>query len=317
VDKLSLSTLDALAIQQNFASGAAFVQAPWVFYNTPVTTATIPQPFAVTVSGAPVTGFNILGMATGDFNGSFNPNVVGGVSSVVLTPTGLAIKVPAGAPFNLPLVAVANMQVGAISLILNVPATLVTVNGVTVPGATGGQVSFSHNAVTNQLKIAWNSTTPVTVLPGQPLVLINMTPTASFTSTQTLRVSLVASYLNELADALFNPIINASLTVDNVQVSAKITTAVNILLSASPNPATTTTTITYTIPVAGQVSLAFYDSKGTPVLQVPVGNTVTPGVATNVTVSVASLMKGNYYLRLTLLPTGQPAQTAAIKFMKK
>lgn len=318
VDMLSLGTPDASAIQQNFVSGAAFTQAPWVFYDALSNTSTIPQPFAVTVSGAPVIGFNILGMTTGDFNGSYNPNILGGVSSVILTPTGLAIKVPAGAPFDLPLVAAANMQVGAISLILNVPANLVTVNGVTVPGATG-QVLFNHNAA-GQLKIAWNSTTPVNVLPGQPLILINMTPTTAFTSTQTLRVSLVASYLNELADALFSPIINALLTVDNVQVTAKISTSTTILLSAAPNPATTTTNITYTIPLAGQVSIDFYNNQGVKMPIVvpgyPASGTANTGTTIN-GVDVSSLIKGNYYLRLTLIVPGAPAQTTAIKFVKK
>jgi hypothetical protein len=183
-------------------------------------------------------------------------------------------------------------------------------------------VSFNHNVATNQLKIAWNSTTPVTVLPGQPLVLIKMTPTAAFTSTQTLRVSLVASYLNELADATFVPINGASLTVDNVQVTPKITTSVAILLSAFPNPTTTgSTTITYTIPVAGQVSLDFYNNQG---VKMPIVVTGYPGpgtanVATTIpNVNVSTLAKGTYYLRLTLLPAdGTPAQTAAIKFVKK
>ena len=314
VDKLALAAQDAFAIQQNFIAGAAFTPA-WVFYDALSTTVTPPQIFSSTVNGAPVTGFNILGMSTGDFNGSYNPNVVGGVSGVVLTPTGLAVKVPAGAPFDLPLVATANMQVGAISLILNVPSVLVTVNGVTVTGATG-QVFYNHNTATGQLSIAWNSTTAVNVTAGQPLVLINMTPTAAFTSTQTLRVSLVASYLNELADALFNPIINAALTVDNVQVSAKISTSTTILLSAAPNPATTFTTINYTLPVAGQVSLGFYNNQGILMLNVP----NPPGAAgpnTMASVPVSTLIKGNYYLRLTLTVPGQPAQTTAIKFMKK
>lgn len=317
VDKLSLSTLDASAIQQNFVSGAAFVQAPWVFYDALTTASTIPQPFAATVNGAPVIGLNILGMATGDFNGSFNPNVVGGVSGVVLSPSGLAIKAAAGAPFDLPLVAVTNLQVGAISLILNVPGGLVSVNNVTVPGS-ANPVAFNYNVTTGLLSIAWNSITPVNVLAGQPLVLINMTSTAAFTNSQTLRVTLVANYLNELADALFSPIINPSLTVDNVQVSAKGTNTATILLSASPNPATTFTNITYTIPVAGNVSLDFYDSKGTLMLNVQSNLPVAAGVATTLSgVDVTRLTKGNYYLRLTLTVPGSSAQTTSIKFIKK
>ena len=125
------------------------------------------------VNGTSVTTFNILALSTGDFNGSYNP-VIPGVSTVVLTPTGLAIKVPVDAPFDLPInSALPLTSVGAVSLILNVPSNLVKVNGVKV-GTSNTPATWSHTG--NVLKIAWYSPTTVNIPAGGSIVVINMTP---------------------------------------------------------------------------------------------------------------------------------------------
>ncbi len=315
VDKSGLSNLDAQAIQQNFVAGATFTQTPWVYFDAASTTSVIPPALTVNVNGTSVTGFGILARSTGDFNGSFSP-VTPGVSTVLLASTGNAIKVPITVPFNLPINSASALQVGAISLILNVPSTLVTVNSVSVAGSiTPATFSFAGNL----LKIGWYSSIPVNIAAGGNLVVLTLTPTAGFTTTQTLRPTLVASYLNELADGLFNPIANPSLTVDNVQVTAKTSTAATTLaLIVSPNPATTTTNITYTLPADGAVTLAFYNNKGVTALPVsPL--TMTAGTWTISGFNVSSLIKGTYYLRITFIPTapGGIPQSMSVKFMKK
>ncbi len=295
VDKAALGLPDVDAIQQNFVAGTPpFTQAPWV-YSMHWYDSAIPPALTVNVNGNSVTGFGILARSAGDFNGSFNP-AVPGVSGLLFTPTGLAITVPAGTPFDLPLNAATAMQVGAVSLILNVPATMVTVNKVTVAGST---VAATWNFTGNVLKIGWNSCTPVNVIAGGSLVTINMTPTTAFTTTQQLRVTMAASYLNELADGFFAPVINAGLTVDNVKVTAKASTvATTITLAMVPNPALkgSPVRIDYAVPSAGAINLGIYDGKGVLVLPIPAN---TPSGSS---ISLGNLLKGNYYLRLTLIP---------------
>jgi hypothetical protein len=254
-------------------------------------------------------------MSTGDFNSSFSPVTPAPTTGVVLTPSGLNLSVPVAVPFNLPINSATGMTTGAISLILNVPATLVTVSNVTVPGSTTPAV-WSY--VGGVLKIAWNSTVPVTVLPAGNLVVLSLTPTAAFTTNQTLLVTLVASNLNEIADGLFNPIPAAALTVDNVKVTVKTTNSATLLLTVAPNPATVATpiTINYTLPAAGYVTLAIYDNKGVTVKSL-ISNQYTAVLTNTMTTPLTGLLKGTYYLKLTLLSTGVPAQTTTVKFMIK
>ncbi len=267
------------------------------------------------VNGESVTGFDILGMCTGDFNSSFSP-VTPGVSTVLLTSTGLALKVPVATPFDLPINSVSAIpQLGAVSLILNVPSNLVQVNSVKVGGI---PAVFKHAG--NVLKIAWYSPTAVPITAGGSLVVINMTPLTGFTTTQTLRVTLAASNLNELADGLFVPIANPALTVDNVQVTAKASNTTLITLSMVPNPATKgqDVTINYILPLPGVFSIEIYDTKGLLMKSLannkPSGDILNSSIAAN----LGTLLKGNYYLRLTLIPTdGSIPQTTAIKIMIK
>jgi hypothetical protein len=311
-----IDALDARGIQNNFVSAAPFARGPWVFWEAIGSGSTNPLPLTSEVNGESVTGFDMLGMNTGDFNASFSP-LIPGVSTVLLTSTGLAIKVPVAAPFDLPINSVAAIpQLGAVSLILNVPSTLVTVNSVSVAGT---PAIWNHTG--NVLKIAWYSPTAAApaIAAGGNLVVINMTPAAGFTTTQTLRVTLATSNLNELADGLFAPILNPSLTVDNVQVTAKVSTTPLITLSMVPNPVAVgqTVTINYSLPVEGNVSIGVYDVKG--VLVKSVANKVSSIVGPNPPIisNLNPLIKGNYYLNLTLIPTVGVPQTASIKIMIK
>jgi hypothetical protein len=311
-----IDAVDATAIQNNFVSAAPFVRGPWVFWEAVGSGNTNPLSLTSAVNGESVTGFDILGMSTGDFNASFSP-VIPGVSTVLLTPTGLALKVPVGTPFALPINSVVAIpQLGAVSLILNVPSTLVTVNSVTVAGTTA---IWNHTG--NVLKIAWYSPTALAppVAAGGNLVVINMTPGAGFTTTQTLRLTLAASNLNELADGLFVPILNPALTVDNVQVTVKVSNTALITLSMVPNPVAKgqPVTINYSLPSEGNISIGVYDVKGVLVKNLinnqPSGTVLNSSINTNLN----PLIKGNYYLRLTLIPTVGIPQTTAIKIMIK
>ena len=214
-----INALDATGIQNNFVNAVPFVRAPWVFWEAVGSGLINPPPFISAVNGESVTGFDILGMSTGDFNGSFKPNVVGGVSNVLLENSGSVLTVPEALPFTLPLTlspASPQLSVGAVSLVLNIPSNLVTVQGVSIPGSA---VLPTFKVAGNLLTIGWNSMTPVTVLPGAPLVNITLVPKGGFNSLQTLAVTLAVNPLNEIADAAFVPIVNAGLLVDQVKTT--------------------------------------------------------------------------------------------------
>jgi hypothetical protein len=102
------------------------------------------------------------------------------------------------------------------------------------------------------------------------------------------------------------------LTVDDVRLIAGTTSTLQ--LSASPNPTKGATTITYTLPVDGTVNLGIYNSAG--VLVQPV-LTNQSGIAGTWSVPVTlTVIKGTYYIILTLDDGVNPMMTTSIKLIK-
>jgi len=309
-----IDALDATAIQNNFVNAAAFVRAPWVFWDATGSGLVNPSPFTSAVNGESVTGFDILGMSTGDFNGSFKPNVVGGVSNVLLDYTGNILNVPATGAFTLPLTlspASPQLSVGAVSLILNIPSNLVSVQGVTIAGSA---VLPTFLAAGSTLTIGWNSITPVNVLPGAPLVNITLVPKGGFTALQTLSVTLAANSLNEIADGAFVPIVNAGLMVDQVKTLAPAPSS-TLKVTVSPNPATANILITYQLPAAGNVSMTIVASKGTFMKTLLTNVPQGPGTFT-LSENVSGLLPGQYTVTLSHSVAGK-IKTATTKFVKQ
>ena len=80
--------------------------------------------------------------------------------------------------------------------------------------------------------------------------------------------------------------------------------------------ANSTVQVNYTLTAAGFVTLGIYDNKG--VLIMPLISNQNTTILTNtLPVNLTGLIRGNYYLQLTLLSTGVPAQTTTVKFMIK
>ena len=252
-------------------------------------------------------------MSTGDFNSSFRPNIVGGVSNVILDFSGSVLSVPATGPFTLPLKlsGASPITVGAVSLILNIPSNLVSVQGVTMPGSAVPPTFLSAG---NLLTVGWNSTNPVTVVPGDPLVNITMVPKNGFTSLQTLSVTMAINPLIEIADAAFVPIVSPRLSVDHV-ITLAPATATNLKVSVSPNPATTSILITYQLPDAGIVNMSIVTSKGVVVKSLVTNTTMGPGTFT-LSEDVSTLAAGQYNVNITQTVAGK-TKSATTKFVKQ
>ncbi len=301
LNDLILSSPDAVAIQNNFVKETAFKKAPWVFWNAIGSGTTNPPTFKIGVKGTSVSGFDILGMCTGDFNGSFNPTNSSATSDLQLNPSGNTLTFASMVMFDLPIKATSSMQIGAISLVLNVPSNLVKVLNVKVEGSLIAPV---WKADGDELRIGWNSTTPVNVLAGGKLVTIKFQPTWAFTETETLSLSLEESILNELADGKFIPIANAVLKADDVELTP-FGIPNPLKISVMPNPAHSNATVTYILPVSGKVNLAIYNVFGTKVRELITNQNQLAGTYT-LNTDVSSLMKGLYYVKITLNGSSKP-----------
>jgi hypothetical protein len=97
---------------------------------------------------------DLYGMATGDFNGSLVPTTLKSANPSLVLAENSNLQVGAGQQFELPLRAASAMQVGAVSMILDIPSELVTVQNVKINGS-NEPVMWTING--NELRIGWHS----------------------------------------------------------------------------------------------------------------------------------------------------------------
>lgn len=264
-DKL-VQAPDALAIQRHFVFNESFTRTPWSFADATslVSNNTDPNrlnPITVTVNATtnvlnPV--LDILGMVTGDFNGSLDPlaSVKSAQANLQLT-YGETQKIGANREIELPIRAASSMNVGAVSLILNIPSDLVEVKDIYMKGSND---KLSYNVQGNELKISWYSNTPVNLQAAGDLIVLKLKTTSAFTEGKTMKIRLVSNPLNELANGSFKVITDAVLTTDNLMaINEK---AGLVALSAYPNPFSDNSNLNYTLPNDANVTIQIYNLLG-------------------------------------------------------
>ncbi len=268
-----IASPDPLMIQSYFVFGNTeanqmpFVRGPWSYWQSGITIEknadSKPSDFDVSVSGGDVDNYDLLAMCTGDFNGSLTADRLKSASSELALNIANELNVKENQEFDLPLRAQSAMEVGAVSMILDIPSNLVQVTDVKVIGS---DVPVTWVIKGDELRIGWYSSNPVNVSENGNLVTLKLKTTDAFTMGQSLDLNLVYNSLNELADGKFEVIQNAKLLaakVGNGLVSIADDIGNNgLLFSNYPNPFNRATTLEYTIPVDGRVNINVYNQLG-------------------------------------------------------
>jgi hypothetical protein len=206
---------------------------------------------------------NLLGQSTGDFNGSFTPGSLKSTSDNLTLNYGQNMQVNQGTIFELPIYAGMDMNVSAISMILNFPSNLLEIESVYLTNDPNTPLEFS--VYNNELRIGWNSLQAVNLLNGDRLLTLKLKLVGSCSS-EGILLSLAGNPLNELADENYNVINNALIIVDKINASA-VNVSNNLQsekfsFSNHPNPFKGNTTIDYTLPFDGKVIIEVYDILG-------------------------------------------------------
>ena len=237
----------------------------WSFWKTEDMIDNNPGPEdypTINVSGSNVTQ-NLYGLVTGDFNQSFVPGGMKAVSESLTLIYGETISVIPEMEFDLPLSVAMDMEVGAVSLILDFPSDLMEVNGVYLTDDPNTPVMYEVSG--DEIRIGWNSIEPVSLMEGENLLTLKVKVIGS-TGEEGIRFKLAADPLNELADGGYNVISNAVLSIDIVKTvttgTGEIALSDRLTLANHPNPFTGKTTFTYSLPVDGKVTLEIYDIVG-------------------------------------------------------
>jgi hypothetical protein len=251
-------------------SGCWDTRGPWVYWKTgnPINNNNpgyFNETIGITIlaSDPSTVTLDLLGMSTGDFNGSFTPSIAVKASGTLQLTYDKTIQISANTEFELPIRTVNAMNVGAVSLVLNFPSDLVEVHDVLMNGG-NDQLDWSVDG--NELRIGWNSMSSLTTVAGSDLFTLKLKTTADFTDGSMIQFTLAQTPLNEMADQNFNVIPDAVLSIDAVAFSPTgINEEIdnqNLTLNVYPNPFTDYTTITYTLPVDGRASIEIHDLVG-------------------------------------------------------
>jgi hypothetical protein len=269
----SIGSPDPMMIQSYFVFGnteanpMASFYAPWSYWQSGITiennAGSQPSDFDILVSGGDVDNYDLLAMCTGDFNGSLTADRLKSASSELALNIANELNVKENQEFDLPLRAQSAMEVGAVSMILDIASDLVQVTGVKVIGS---DVPVTWAIKGDELRIGWYSSNPVNVSENGNLVTLKLKTTDAFTMGQSLDLNLVYNSLNELADGNFEVICGAEL------LAAKVGNGISgltgemdnggLLFSNYPNPFSRSTTLEYSIPVDGKVNINVYNQLG-------------------------------------------------------
>lgn len=261
---------DAYLIQGNFVQGLPFDRIAWCFWRAGQTQSTanygvndyVYPTITISTSNQNQPGTNFYGMATGDFNRSFVPGTAkSGTEHLSLTYRDNLMVNPSTV-FDLPVYTTQALEAGAASVILNFPADLVELTGVSMN--LGGALDWAVNG--DELRIGWNTLAPVSMAAGEEMFRINLRSTADFTGGKEIRFRLADNILNELADGAFESIPLAVLAIDVASATAygidENISSSGILLSNRPNPFRDYTEIMFSLPFEGRATLEVYNAIG-------------------------------------------------------
>jgi hypothetical protein len=317
-----LNASDASRIMGYFLTqgNPPFSVPKWSFWPTDQwVSAQSPTPLTLTItvppSSSPISQ-NFWGMVTGDYNQAFVPGGAKAESESLTLNYANTMEVESSTDFELPIRTAMDMQVGAVSLILNYPSDQLEVMGVYLTD--NPAIPVDYEVYGDELRIAWFSVTPIYLNNGDELITLQLKSAAPL-SMETMYFSLAADPLNELANGQYSVINPAVLTVDVVKAAGlgiynPYITSDELTMSNYPNPFNEITTITYILPVDGKATLDIYDLVGNKVRTL-VDEIQTAGEY-KVKVNLHALQLGSYTATLKLQST-ESTVSKTIKIISK
>lgn len=262
----SITSLDAGQIQLRFVNGSSYLfdRAPWSYWKAGqfVNADINLGPIAVTVNSANLTQ-NLYGQVTGDFNMSYIWSGLKGASANLSLIYAGSQQAGTNTETDLAIHVVNASDLGAASLILNFPPDMMEIMNVTMKD-NYGQLDWAVKG--DELRIGWNSMVPLPFAAGEELFIIRLKTSADFIQGQSIKITLAADQMNELAGGDFNVIPEAILSIGVIESSAlgvpDQPAVESLTLANHPNPFASYTMLDYTLPYNGRVTLEISDMLG-------------------------------------------------------
>lgn len=265
-NNVAVNSQDALLVSRRFSGiTSSFTAGNWCFESLPVniTAGTVTQ--------------NLLGLCFGDVNGSYSGIPVRSNAPVVVRENGPAEV--ANGEILLPVTAGKAMEIGASSLVFELPAGLEVVS---VESALPGS-DFMYNVVNGQLRSVWHHLDGARLSEGDVLMTIRARSNGAVAS------NLVATEECELSTLWAEAIDGAVL-----RIPALVAKAQDLGLAAYPNPAQDLSVVRFNLSNNSTVSVKLIDAMGRVVLNQVMAN--RPAGRNEVSLETKGIANGVYNL---------------------
>jgi hypothetical protein len=252
----TVNATDVIKTKRRFSGlDNSFTRGDWTFAK-PITGGD-----SVIVAGLPVDQ-PMKGLCVGDVNASNIPTPGKSPGAGLTLITSGMLEVTPGEEISIPILFDTPMEIGAVSLVIDLPETIATVNNVILES---GTPVFAMTG--NQLRVAWSELTPITGQAGYRLMTLEVTMSAALPNGSV--TILTATDESELANADGEPLLSSTLLVPALvaNLTTQIATPADPIRGVYPNPATSQLTLMLDNTTGGVLTLELSDATGRMVAQ--------------------------------------------------
>jgi hypothetical protein len=235
---------------------------------------------------------DFYGLCVGDVNASNIPDPgKSTMPSVTLQHDGI-IEVVSGNEAEVPVFIKTSAEIGAISIILENPASALKVVNVEVL-----QHDVMFEEVGNEIRIAWSEINPLKVNPDEPFMKIKVKVDDNIPAGREILFSLTTN--SEISDGLALPVFPATLSMPVLKVTGAGNGADEILSNVFlfPNPANQWISISYLLAGPAEVTVEIFNPYGQIRCVKQIAQTMAGSYQQNFDISDFS--SGLYFVRIT------------------
>ena len=252
----SINGTDAIKIKRRFAGlDTYFDRGDWTFARPSIGGDTI------IVSGG-VVSQDFYGLCVGDVNGSNVPSAGKSEQSKLALVQDGEMVIAAGQEFDLPVRIDREAELGAVSLVFQFPADLISIRGITMKSG-----SPVYKIAGDQLRIAWSELEPLMLMNRDELITLKLKASESLSSMKPFMLSV--NNESELANSRGEVITDATLTAPVLKTFANSINTNGMLdrILVYPNPAGNQVNIEYQANEACDVTIDISSVYGQTVVQ--------------------------------------------------
>jgi hypothetical protein len=298
----SINGTDVVYIQRYILYNQPFPRGIWIFEKMDyVPDNIVPLHYNDTVI---VNGNNALqdmkGLCVGDVNGSWIPPQGKSESKIAFSYNSVK-NLKSDEYFEIPLKVTENIDLGAISMIVNYPKELIEVVDVRLTDIKYSQIKY--NVLSNNVRIVWTQQNDysLNLKQGDTLLIIKVKTKNNFKPGNIIRLELENSTICELTNPVGIPYEYSVIDVPSIEYNTSNIERINdnsFNISIYPNPATNFVKIRYRIEENEYVNISLFNYLGEVVANIEdkfktKGEYITES-------DMSNLQSGIYYLRIVL-----------------